>query len=435
MFREMSVTRQVWAGGGLATQQDLSALFVVRSVELYLREGGRFGFVMPRAMLSRQQFRGFRTGDYLPGAKVHFEDEVWDLDQIEPSPFPVPSCVAFGTRSAEATAIAGGAVIWAGTLPGRNPSWQEASAHLSRTPVAGVVSAATELSPYSTSFAQGATFTPRLLVTVDDAPAGPLGAGAGRRSVTSARTSQEKVPWKDLPSLSGVVEDEFVRPVFFGVSVAPFRVLGSGLAVTPWSGERLLEATDDELDDHPGLARWWRQATAVWDAHRRNENLSLTGRLDFHHGLTNQFPLPQQRVVYTKAGTNLAAARVDLADAVIDHKLYWAAVESPDEAYYLLAILNSGEVKERVNPLQSRGQWGERDIDKYVFHVPFPKYEAFEAAHARLAQLGERAEQVAAAVDVAGAGYGVARRRIRTALANEGIAAEIDEAVRALLSP
>lgn len=434
MFREMSAARNVWAGGGLATQQDLSALFVVRSVELYLKDGANFGFVMPRATLSRQQFRGFRTGDYLPTVKVKFEREVWDLDQVEAPPFPVPSCVAFGERSATtASPIAGDTVVWAGHLPGRNPSWDEASTHLTRTSTTGQTTVPGELSPYSTRFAQGATFTPRLLVTVEDAPAGPLGAGAGRRSITSARTAQEKAPWKDLPSLTGVVETEFVMPVLYGVSVAPFRVLGHGLAVVPWADDRLLEATDDDLDDHPGLARWWRQADAVWNANRRNESLTLTGRLDFHHGLANQFPIPPQRVVYTKAGTNLAAARIDLADAVIDHKLYWAAVESPEEAHYLLAILNSGEVKERVNPLQSRGQWGERDIDKYVFHVPFSEYDETEASHVTLAELGEHAEHVAATVDVTGLGYAAARRRVRAALASEGVAAEIDQAVRALL--
>lgn len=45
----------------------------VRSIELYLRSGGRFGFVMPRAALTRQQFAGFRGGRYLPSVSVSFE--------------------------------------------------------------------------------------------------------------------------------------------------------------------------------------------------------------------------------------------------------------------------------------------------------------------------------------------------------------------------
>jgi hypothetical protein len=142
-----------------------------------------------------------------------------------------------------------------------------------------------------------------MLVTVEDAPAGPLGAGAGRRPVTSARTSQEKQPWKGLPSLKGSVESVFVRPVLFGVSVAPFRLISGGLAIVPWDGNDLLDSENDSLDDHPGLAKWWRQGEKVWNAKRRNENLSLRERLDYHRGLSRQFPIPAQRVVYTPEQT------------------------------------------------------------------------------------------------------------------------------------
>ena len=60
-FRELSDIRNLWAGATVAPQQDLSALFVVRCIELYLQPGGQFGFVMPLAALSRRQFAGFRA--------------------------------------------------------------------------------------------------------------------------------------------------------------------------------------------------------------------------------------------------------------------------------------------------------------------------------------------------------------------------------------
>ena len=45
-FREMSQARGL-QGAEVATQQDLSALFVARAVQLYLKKDGTFGFVMP----------------------------------------------------------------------------------------------------------------------------------------------------------------------------------------------------------------------------------------------------------------------------------------------------------------------------------------------------------------------------------------------------
>jgi hypothetical protein len=102
VFRKRAKERKLWAGGarGRTTQQDLSAYFVARSIELYLRSAGRFGFVMPLAALSRQTYQGFRGGDFSSPSEtclVQFETP-WDLDAVNPDPFPVPSSVVLGTR-------------------------------------------------------------------------------------------------------------------------------------------------------------------------------------------------------------------------------------------------------------------------------------------------------------------------------------------------
>lgn len=59
-YRYLASQRGLWAGGSVATQQDLSDVFVVRSIERYLAPGGHFSFVMPAAVLTRGQFDGFR---------------------------------------------------------------------------------------------------------------------------------------------------------------------------------------------------------------------------------------------------------------------------------------------------------------------------------------------------------------------------------------
>jgi hypothetical protein len=103
VYERRARERHLWAGGarGRSTQQDLSAYFVARSIELYLRVDGRFGFVMPLAALSRQTYSGFRDGDFSSVAEtcaVAF-DTPWDLDAVRPGPFPVPSSVVLGERA------------------------------------------------------------------------------------------------------------------------------------------------------------------------------------------------------------------------------------------------------------------------------------------------------------------------------------------------
>ena len=46
----------IWAGGRYATQQDVAGLFFTRSVDLYLRDGGVIGFVLPHSALQAGQY-------------------------------------------------------------------------------------------------------------------------------------------------------------------------------------------------------------------------------------------------------------------------------------------------------------------------------------------------------------------------------------------
>jgi SAM-dependent methyltransferase len=437
-FKSMCRERGIWAGGKQATHQDLSGLFVARAAELYLRSDGPLAFVMPYAALSRQQFKGFRSGHYTATSEeVHITfGRPWDLNHVRPHPFPVPASVVFGRRSTSSKQLAQEAVKYTGHLPGSNLSWAEAEEHLSIGLGDVVAVGHAHVSPYRERFAQGATILPRVLVTVQDAPAAPLGAGAGRRAVRSLRTKQEKAPWKGLTTLQGIVETQFVRPMHLGATVTPFRPLEPLLGVIPWDGKRLLHGGDPRLDNYDGLAAWWRQAEKLWEKHRSNDSMTLIERLNYHGLLKSQFPIHGQRVVYSKAGNRIASARIADTSAVIDHKLYWAAATSPEEARYLCAILNSATLTARVEPLQSRGAFGPRDFDLYVFHIAIPLYDPNDSAHLELAALGARAEEVAATVVLAeGYGFQKARRLVREALVVDGVAGEIEQAVGDLIAP
>jgi SAM-dependent methyltransferase len=459
-FQSMSQARSLWAGGAYATHQDLSGLFVIRCVELYLRPEGRFGFVMPLAALSRRQFTGFRGGRYpapppglgnrlqttrrprrqtkvvelLEPVRVAFKTP-WDLQAIKPSIFPVPASVVFGSRESEGSAAFPQTVEkWSGHLPVQNVSRAEALPYLSRSTPQEVISTKTG-SLYRTRFAAGATVFPRFLFMVEAGRTSALGTGAGRRGVRSQRTSAEKRPWRDLPPLEGVVESQFMRPLYIGETVLPFRLQEPKLAVIPWNGSVLMNGDHDRIDDYPGLATWWRQAERLWEANRSSDRLSLVERLDFMRGLSGQFPPSQYRVAYTASGTYLAAALVADPLAVIEHKLYWATVLSIDEGRYLTAILNSDVLNELVRPLQSVGAFGPRDFDKYIFDLPIPLYSSDATVHRQLVNLATSAEEVSATIELKkGTSFKAARRQIRAVLADAGISASINEKVKLLLS-
>jgi hypothetical protein len=435
-FRLMSDDRNLWAGASVATHQDLAGLFVARCVELYLRDGGKFGYVMPWATLSRRQYAGFRTGDYSTLAQVvrcAFE-QPWDLHGVKPSIFPVPACVVFGRRADQAKPLNQAPEMWSGKLPAGDLPSTVALQYLTRTEGAAMRNSTENVSPYATRFSQGAAVVPRMLFIVEEDQTSPFGPGAGRRSIRSARSNNEKAPWKNLPSLSSVVERQFLFPLYVGDTVLPFRIGTAATAVLPWDGERLLSGKDERLDLYPGLAEWWRSAERLWIENRSSERLTLVEQLDFRGKLTQQFPTAPYRVAYTKSGTYIAAAVVTDPRAIIDNVLYWASASSLDEARYLTAVLNSDAITAAVRPLQARGAFGPRHYDKYIWQLPIPIFNPDDQLHTKLVLLAEHGEQVAAAVELPDVRFDALRRRIRKAVADQGIAAATNDAVERLLA-
>jgi SAM-dependent methyltransferase len=442
-FRKMSVERGLWTGGTAAASQELAALFVSRCIELYLKSGGQFGYVMPWSILPRpgQQARGrhsgFRSGRL--GARTDPVDvsfaQPWDLHGIKPSFFPLAVGVIFGSRQktgASAVPMSERPRVMAGQFDTQRATWAEAQPSISI--LTGERWSRTQASPYAARFMAGATIFPRVLFFVESRPA-PLGTVTGQRRIQSRRSPRERKPWRDLRKIDGSVEDGFIQPVLLGESILPFQCLEPLEAVIPWDGEQLLGDSDAQLGRYPGLGDWWHKAEAAWVKHRRgaSQRLSLKQRLDYHHDLTRQFPIPQYRVVYTASGSYLAAATVTHPSAIVEHKLYWGSVACLEEARYLTAVLNSTVITNAVRPMQVRGENNPRDFDRYVFQLSIPLYDPGDAAHERLVVLAKRAERVVAVTRLPDVRFERQRGYIRGALEHDGVMADINALVKDLL--
>lgn len=436
-YKALAKPRNLLTGGLGAAARDLSTLFVARAIEKYLKNDGRFAFVMPHGTLTRLPHTGFRTGNWSSvetGPLTVAFGITWDLTDT-PTGFPMVSCVITGTATAPALAMTNTVQKWTSTLKTPDVTWDDAEATFTVTTGAlAQLDAGDDLpvSPYKKKFRQGAILVPRVLVTAEDAPASSgLGAGAGRRLVRSRRTTSEKKPWKDLDGIREPVEARHVHPVHLGETIAAYRPLDPILGVIPLGTNRLL--THAEINADPGLAAWWSQAEIKWEANKvKNDPSDLLTRMDYLHQLSSQLPVAAQRVVYTKAGTSLTAARIEDGTAIIDHKLYWAPVFTAAEGRYLTGILNSRTLLSRVTPLQNIGLFGPRDFDKNVFYVDFGPYDPTNTDHNNLVDLVERAEATAAAVP-ADATFKRTRTKVRQALTASGLERQIEDVVNKIL--
>ena len=442
-YRTEARAAKVWWAGRGTSANDLSGYFFLRAALLYMRREGRIALVMPYAAMSRRAYTRFRRGEVVRRGDTEFRvrfTAAWALGpEVQPL-FPVPSCVLFASHHDGATiaSLPSNVLGFEGNLSRRDADDAEAARSLTESRRPWPTEASEEGgSPYRKAFRQGAILVPRRLVLVEPiAPAGSLPPNPDAPVVRGRTGNQDKSPWKTVDPPQGPVEAVFVRSVLLGETVAPFRVIRTLRAVIPWDEERheLMDTRGAASRGYPRLAQWLRKAEMLWDENGRGRR-SFLQQYDYFGQLSCQFPVSPARVVYTKAGTNLAAAVVEDETAIIDHKLYWGRANSGVEAHYLCGILNSEALRASVAPYQAQGQWGARDFDKYVFNLPIPRYNGNEPLHRRLTLAARRAQEVANNVPLnEGEYFTRSRKRIRDSLAEHGIAARLEELVTELLN-
>ena len=197
----------IWAGGRYATHQDVASLFFARSVDLYLKDGGVIGFVMPHSALQAGQHAKWRTGKWESPVRGRGRNRspnfslsadftlkaAWDLERLEPNSFfPIPSCVVFARSmglSGMSAPLAGPAERWRGAA-GSEGVRRQAEA------ITGVGTAGD--SPYAELSRNGATIFPRVLFFVNETANSARIQAAPTVTVNPRRGSQDKAPWKDL---------------------------------------------------------------------------------------------------------------------------------------------------------------------------------------------------------------------------------------------
>lgn len=427
----------LWVGGVLTTQQDISALFWARCAERYLKSAGVIAFVLPYAALNRPAFRGLRRGEF---RLLHIQIvEAWSFDETVQPLFPVPASVLIGKRGAGA-GLPQTVQRYTGSLRRRDASETEADRDLRHAsapwpPIPTLEGA----SPYRARFKQGATIVPRRFFFIEREIGGRLGQNPAAPRVHGKTGPLDKRPWSTVEPPSGPVEAEFLRLVLLGESIAPFRVLTAATCVVPVRGREVLDSRSAADAGFRHLAAWLRDTEAKWaaNASRRVDGtprMTLRQRLDHMRGLSAQLPTPATRVVYAASGIQPAAVMVHDCEAVVEHAAYWAPTRSLAEGRYLTAVLNSETARALGEDAQPKGQGGARHFDNLIWELPIPEYDRRIELHRVLAAAAATAERVAAAVALPqGAYFTRQRRAIRDALAAHGIAREIETLVARLL--
>ena len=455
----------IWVGGRHANHQDISSLFFARCVDLYLKDSGVIGMVMPHSALQTGQHSKWRTGAWQTKAvgrgrnrtagrvlSVDFDHKMaWDLEGLEPNTFfPVPASVVFARRSGEdgkATPLAGQVERWLGE-PGEDSD--------RRKRVAIVDTSTASISPYAGLSRQGAVIVPRCLFFVEETR-NPAIVQAGQAiTVNPRRGSQDKAPWKslDLATVSEqTVEVAHVFDVHLGETIVPYATLDPLRAVLPLKrGEHEVPTSKNGVGGIRlgGLSQRmrdrWRVVSNLWEANRAAAaKMNLSGQLDYYGKLSSQLEWQRApeirpvRIAYAGSGRPTAALVSD-ETMLIDYTLFWVACKDMEEASYLLAIINSEALYEGVQPLMPKGQFGARHVQKQLWKLPIPEFDPEDSLHAVVSEAGRVAAEGAAErlarlrQDRGEVTVTIARREVRKWLRESTDGKAVEEAVEELLA-
>ena len=283
-------TYGIWQGGRYATHQDVAGLFYARSVDLYLKDGGVIGMVMPHSALQTGQYARWRMGLWQPmrggaaqGGAVLAVDftfkPAWDLERLQPNTFfPVPASVVFARRvgrdpDAPGKALAGSAERWIG-----NAGWDDVireRVDITDTSIVGE-------SPYDALSRLGAILYPRSLLFVEEAQNPAVIRAGGTIMVNPRRGAQDKAPWRnlDLTEITGqTIESAHVYDVHLGESLVPYATLEPLKAALPLRhGDMMLAKDSSEIGGvktsgmEQRMRERWRTVSRLWEGNKAAAN-------------------------------------------------------------------------------------------------------------------------------------------------------------------
>ena len=467
-------TYGIWAGGRQAPHQDVATLFFTRVTDLYLKPDGKIGMVLPHSVLRSGQHLKWRNGywqsqvaDSQQDITVDFGVKTpYDLDNLEPNDFfPIASAVVF----AQARDISKGSnkINRQPLAPGRVEIWRGPTdtPQVTRNAEALHHDDGKFHSPYASIAMQGPTIVDRRLFFVTTEP-NPIKMAALGTFITYPRTSGQDKKRYDVAALRGnPVHEDNLFDIYLGESIAPYVTLPPLTAALPVDKPSMtlpLDHSSCPTNPKTGNVRHnacvvdtaqldtrmrtrWNTMSSLWDANKgKNDKKSLYQNLNYLSKLTSQLDWLRNpgkrpiRIAYTTSGEPTAAVIYD-DQAVLDTTLYQVTCGNIDEAYYLLAIINSEALATAVNQFMPKGLFGARHLHKHLWKLPIPEYDPNNADHADLSDLGSRAaieaEKVIAALGEPLPSVTKARSVLRHEWQpNSATAQDIETAVQQLLS-
>lgn len=235
-------------------------------------------------------------------------------------------------------------------------------------------------------FRQGATIVPHVLTLVDGREEGQAHDSCRVRT----RRSQH-APWNAIEPRTGEVPSTWLTPVLRSGQLLPFTILNENEFIIPID-------QNGRLHENPGIeCGFWDELERIYREYRgkgQNTPQTLISRMNYNQNLSSQLPLiPNQvrsLVLYPTSGDIMRATRS--ITRIIDSSVYYKSFEKPEEAAFLVGLLNAPSLRMAFRESRSSG----RDFHQYPWRrIPIPVFNPDNDLHHQVAGLTEEAENAA----------------------------------------
>lgn len=394
MLRQRAEAFAIKPTGSSHLHIELATIFLLHAVDRYLQPGAAFGCVLPDTVLTGHQHNPFRMGKLLTAPRavgMHIQ-EIW---RVGTGAFKNEAIVVYGQKNYATSIVSNPVPGQLVNMHGSEPLAFRIITQGSRVAWSDNPSASSGSGFFNpASFRQGADIMPRTLIFHDarvvsgaDAAArwqlGPIDRSTGpfRYLVADAKKM------KGFHLTAGSIPDRFMFDVLLSNHLSAFDLAATAKAFLPIeknAAGRWVPCTPVTLATWPAVRAAFQEVVTAFGANNSIADYFLT--LDVRNKLTQQSMPQTGYLVFTGAGGGTVCAAYaeatlfPLNKLIVDQTLYWAAVNSEDEAIYLVGLLNSEAVNDVIREFQPRGQFGERHVHQLPFGVT-PKYDPDNAGH------------------------------------------------------
>ena len=376
-LRDIARKYAIQPSGAAHPHMELATIFLVSSIDRYLKEGAHWSCIVPASLLSGLNHEPFR-GECYRSSSAHLEAKVSAIWELPAMTFKNKAVVLSGEKSNIIPASIDGRVYetdieytnctYTLNHQGSRSAWTNRGIDVD---VADVIAAD------SIHFAEGCDLFPRTVFFHEytKRPDGNWDIAPIKRTgnLWYLISGLKKDLCNNMVAVN--IDREYIYDAYISKHLSPFIMSDPAKTIIPGKKQQgtWTALNDDDLALMNGsTASVFRE---IADAVENEIGPFFEKKVDIRRKLSNQdFATRDYLVLSSAGGSNPCAAYINLneydrSQLVIDQTLYWYLAATEDEAIYITGLINSPALWEAISDFQPEGGFGRRHIHTLPYKI------------------------------------------------------------------